>query len=427
MGAEAIGRPVSLRMNASPKTTTTLRLSVASTESGPCVVVLAHRRPDSLRRLLGSLQLLNSAQGTPLVISVDGNGADEVHSIAEAFEWPFGEKEVLRHESQMGLREHVLSCGDLTEEYGDVIMLEDDLVVSPQMLVFARQCVDAYRGDTRVAGVSLYSPQFSEPAQLPFMPMLDGNSVFFAQVPSSWGQVWTRSQWHQFREWYSEHAAHSDLERIDSLPPIYKSWPQSSWKKYFAGYLAAEEKYFVYPRHSLSTNCGDAGVHLSGGTGLFQVPLVYASSPYTFGGIEESLAVYDAFWEPLADRLKRLCPVLSGAEFEVDLYGKKPYHNLKQAHTLTTRGCSTAMQTFGRLLQPVEMNLALVVPGAEIALARTSDCAKQPLTDQLDDVLYHCSYAALLADRLQEADDIRKSLSWRITEPLRWILKKAQG
>ena len=94
----------------------------------PAIVVVTYNRPDSLMRLLGSLTKARYPVGVPLIISIDGgdNREKQVVKIAEEFPWPHGKKEVICHEKNLGLRKHILSCGDLTERYDSVIVLEDD-------------------------------------------------------------------------------------------------------------------------------------------------------------------------------------------------------------------------------------------------------------------------------------------------------------
>ncbi|MBI3176825.1 MAG: hypothetical protein HYZ35_02430, partial [Chloroflexi bacterium] len=112
----------------------------------PAIVLSAYNRPQALERLLASLQkaAYPAEGGIPLVISIDGgkNGIHpEVRNVAEQFVWPFGPKEVLCHERHLGLVGHVLFCGGLTGTYGDVIFLEDDLLVSPVFYAYATQAL----------------------------------------------------------------------------------------------------------------------------------------------------------------------------------------------------------------------------------------------------------------------------------------------
>ena len=82
----------------------------------PAIVVVTYNRPDSLKRLLGSLSKARYPDGVPLVISIDGGDSheEEVVKIAGEFPWPHGKKEVICHEKNLGLRKHILTKVDVT-------------------------------------------------------------------------------------------------------------------------------------------------------------------------------------------------------------------------------------------------------------------------------------------------------------------------
>jgi glycosyltransferase involved in cell wall biosynthesis len=196
----------------------------------PAIVIAAYNRPHSLSRLLSMVLTAEypDAGGVSLVISIDGGGADEVIRIANEFEWLFGDKEVIAHSKNLGLREHILCCGDLSQKYGAIIMLEDDIVVSPAFYQYASELGGFYYDDAQVAQVSLYAYEYGELSLERFHPLNIGYDVFFMQWASSWGQLWTDRQWHAFREWYVGHSG--DLVKKPKLPEYVRGWPASSWK-----------------------------------------------------------------------------------------------------------------------------------------------------------------------------------------------------
>ena len=163
----------------------------------PAIISVAYNRPHSLNRLLGSLKRANyaGAKDVTLIISIDKSNNDNVYAVASDFEWPHGEKKIIRHEQNIGLRKHIISCGDLSDVYGSVIIFEDDMYVGPGFYSFARQALEKYINDPKIAGISLYSYTHNEFARAPFMPVADGFDAYFMQVPSSYGQIWTQKQW----------------------------------------------------------------------------------------------------------------------------------------------------------------------------------------------------------------------------------------
>ena len=99
----------------------------------PVIIVVAYNRPNSLQRLLNSLAQADYTgyDSITLIISIDYSNSPEVISAAKNFTWEFGHKEIIKHSENLGLKKHIIFCGDLTEQYQSVIILEDDLVVAP--------------------------------------------------------------------------------------------------------------------------------------------------------------------------------------------------------------------------------------------------------------------------------------------------------
>ena len=136
----------------------------------PIICVVAFDRPNSLQRLLNSLLKSKNISDTKLIISIDNKAPENYNivEIAKSFSWPFGEMEIIYQEQRLGLKEHILKCGDLSKIYGSVIILEDDLYVSPFFYNYSCQALNYYDNDSNIAGISLYSQPYEEITELPF-------------------------------------------------------------------------------------------------------------------------------------------------------------------------------------------------------------------------------------------------------------------
>ena len=120
------------------------------------IVVVAYNRVTSLNRLLNSL-LQADVEDAPLIISIDKSNTDTVERFANNFIWPFGEKKVITHDKNLGLRTHILSVGDWLDMYDAIIVLEDDIVVTPGFYRYAVSAYSYYHKDKNIAGISLYN------------------------------------------------------------------------------------------------------------------------------------------------------------------------------------------------------------------------------------------------------------------------------
>jgi len=340
----------------------------------PAIIVLGYNRPGCTLRLLESLKKTHWADSsfTPsLIISID-KGDSAVMEIAHSFTWDVGEKRVVQLDEHFGVRRHVFQCGALAEEFGSIIMLEDDLVVAPYFYEYATQCIEFYKDDANIAGGALYHHQLNETAKRAFLPMQDGSDVYFLRLAASWGQFWTGTQWKAFREW-CELRTHKDIEAI-AIPWDVKKWPWSSWKKWFTAYLVDQGKYVVYPRFSQSTNFMESGTHNPVKAWDFQTELDCTSRDWRFKNINDSIARYDAYCEIDPNVLKDKHSDLKNYDFEVDLYGVKRVECVQKPFMLTTRPVKNAILGFDRSLRPDVANVIFNMNGVDIQLAKTRDC-----------------------------------------------------
>jgi hypothetical protein len=334
------------------------------------IVVVAFNRPKSLLRILSSICNANYGKDSVrLVISIDkASNNNDVIDIANEFKWDFGEKIVNVQETNLGLKKHIIQCGDLTEKYGNIILLEDDLFVSKEFYNYSKDALNYYSDNNQIAGISLYSHRFNETAGLPFQPITDGYDNFFMQLPSSWGQLWTEKQWKQFKEWYIRNSENNT--RINSnLPNNIKHWPDSSWKKYFTLYMIEENKFFVYPFTSYTTNFGDIGKHYWKTNTTLQVPINNVGKKHCFSNLEETDSIYDAYCENI--NLFKYLILESPDDILVDLYGsKKEYKNKR--YIITTKILNyKIIKSYSMSLKPLEENIIRDISGDQVYIYDT--------------------------------------------------------
>ena len=263
----------------------------------------------------------------------------------------------------------------LSQQYGSVIVLEDDLYVSPHFYTYTVQALNYYGDDPQIAGIALYSPRISGIAKkMPFFPMQDGADVFFSQMVCSWGQAWSAKQWAPFKAWLD---GGQEVRAGDQLPHSIKRWKDHSWVKIFSKYVVEAHRFFVYPYVSYTTNMGDAGVHFQRHEPEFQVSLQMGRPKPRFHHIDDAKAVYDVCFDLLPSRLNALQPALAEYQYVVDLFGIKDLDTHPEKWVLTQQPVSRSAKSWGRALIPWEMNIIQDIPGQEIHLARKEDIRPQ--------------------------------------------------
>lgn len=307
------------------------------------------------------------------MISIDGGGMRraEVSQTAADFSWSAGEKRIIQHEHNLGLIGNVFFGGDLSGEYGRIILLEDDLVVSRAFYHYAQNALDYFAGDSQVAGISLNALWFNGFSQRPFVPIHDGSDGFFMQVAWYQGQAYTAAQWAAFRAWLA--AANSRPTLADPMHEAFTRFPETDWFPVKTKYLVKTGRYYAFPRVSLTTNFGEMGTHFNHRTSFFQVPLQGKRRNWEWQSLAEATAVYDSFQELLPERLACLLPDLAGLDFDVDLEGVKSAAKLVRPFTLTTRPCRHPQQTWGMRMWPLAANIIEGVSGQGISLCRRQD------------------------------------------------------
>lgn len=343
----------------------------------PALVAVGYNRPDCMERLMKSLLQAEYPEGNiNLVVSIDeSNKSNEIENVVNSIGWPYGDLIIRRFDKRQGLKNHVLQCGDLSEKYGAVIILEDDLIVSKSFYYYVIESLSFYKNDKNIAGISLYSHAWNGYTNTFFTPQRNEYDTFFGQFSITWGECWTKSQWTDFRIWYKENSNYVDSQQI---PDSINRWGEQSWGKFFAKYIAEKNKYYVIPYTSLSTNYSEAGSHNICRSSSHQVMLFDGvCRNFKFPTYELGIK-YDMFFErvfnektciggiPIAD----LCMNLNG--------GKSNFENKKFVAT-TKKYPVHETASFDLALRPIEQNLIYEVPGEGIYIYKAEEIKnKQP-------------------------------------------------
>ena len=377
----------------------------------PAIVAIGYNRKDSLERLLNSILDADYPDGEiPLIISIDHHPDNQpVIDLANSVRWAHGPKIVKTHTQRMGLRPHVLECGSYSLTYGCAIVLEDDLFVSKDYYRYTMAAQEFYADCPQVAGVALYSYARDEAGVFPFTPQASPWDTYFIGTEVSWGQSWTARQWEAFMDWYH---AHPVLEPMPGLPEHIRSWPETSWAKYFAAYMADQGKYYVCGYFSRSTCFNEAGQH----TGLkeiwFQTRLMQGvPEAYRFPPFDRGLK-YDTYLE--STELQPYLGVYTGGKpvriaFHGEhLQGEEPF-------LLTTEPLPYAIAAdFGYEMTPVEQNIIYGVAGNDIHLYDLSKPAPRPENRFVWEQHELCTLSV---------KDLLKYCWFKIIRKIRWMLR----
>lgn len=354
------------------------------------LVVVGYNRPDSIRRILKSLaEAQYDYENIQLVVSIDHSGNEEVVQAAEDFVWKYGPKRVWYRPGRLGLRKHIISCGDLTEEYGAVMILEDDLLVSPDFYNYAMQALEKYGEHPKIAGIGLNSRKELLESPYPFYPLHRGDDVYFQQFATSWGQVWNRRMWSDFKVWYE---AHQELPQNPEVPLTILRYPETSWAKFYQSYVVAEQKFYVFSYESLTTNFGDAGEHFNHSSSAFQSVLFYGKKEYRMPEFEDGVK-YDIYGEPLGMGQYLGIPE---EELTCDFWGRKQEASYRKYLLTCCRRPFKAVRQFSMCMKPMELNVMKEIPGKELTLYDTTEADPAFKPDKQDRIrLFEYGYGVI--------------------------------
>ncbi len=160
------------------------------------IAIFAYNRRDRLAALIHSLERCEGFAESPVTIYIDGPrgqadgfAVEEVRALVRGLKHP--NVKYIISETNRGLRNSVFrGVSQLVATYGRVIVLEDDLVLSPIALSYFNRALDYYADDTRVWSISGY---ISDAKGLRDFPR-----ALILPYAHSWGwATWSRA-WGQF-------------------------------------------------------------------------------------------------------------------------------------------------------------------------------------------------------------------------------------
>lgn len=344
-------------------------LSDSSNKDKIAIVAVGYNRKKSLDRLLKSLNNAIYDVDVPLYISIDASGDEDLYDYVKQFPWGHGSKYINIQEKKLGLKNHIFQCGDLTKFFKAIVLLEDDLYVSPFFFEYVRKSVERYGDNPLVAEISLYRNEYNGYVGLPLTHQQTGSDTYLMQDVSTWGQIWTEQMWTGFKEWMGNHD--NGYYQCVDMPGIIKAWA-NAWSKYYNAYVVDTHKYVVYPSISVTTNFSDGGVHGGTNNTVVQVNLLDGPKNYNLGDVDK-LVRYDIYYnnEELYDWLG-----LSKEDVCLDLYG---FHERvgKERYILSVRRLGfKIINQYALNLRPIELNIKYNIKGKGIFLYDTQQPCK---------------------------------------------------
>lgn len=234
------------------------------------IVVFGFNRPDALMNTITSLLQNEEAKQSDLYIFVDGpreckNGEKEkVEKVRDYVKSITGFKSLHYTFSEInkGLANSIIEgVNQVVNQYGKVVVLEDDLVLMPNFLNFMNNGLDFYENNQQVMSVCGHSCKVKTPKGYPY-------DAYFFTRSSSWGWGTWKDRWNQvdweLKDWnavVSNRKAFIRSEGSDVFKMLndWKLGRNHSWAIRFCYAQFVQNKLSVFPIKSLVDNEGFAG------------------------------------------------------------------------------------------------------------------------------------------------------------------------
>ena len=232
------------------------------------IALFAYHRPDHLARVLQALRANPEARESDLVAYSDGPKHPGHEAGVEAVRVQLRELDgfrslrVVERDRNMGLAKSIIAgVSELVEAHGEVVVVEDDLVVSPDFLRYMNQGLERYRHEENVASIHGYRYPLASTS----------TSSFFIRGADCWGWATWRRAWKVFEpdsRVLLARLRHRKLERHFDFDGTYGyvrmlqdqiEGRVDSWaiRWYASAFLA--DMVTLYPRESLVENIGHDG------------------------------------------------------------------------------------------------------------------------------------------------------------------------
>ncbi len=248
------------------------------------IVLFVYNRLYHTRQTLEALQKNDLASKSELIIYSDSaknkNDLEKVVKVREYIEKIDGFKKIIirKTKENIGLANSIINgVTKVVNEYGKIIVLEDDLVTSRFFLRFMNEALEAYKDEPRVASIHGY-----------IYPIKNLPETFFIKGADCWGWATWNNKWSIFEsdgKKLLDNVKKKNLEREINFNYAYNytemlkdqiKGKNVSWaiRWYVSAFL--KNMFTLYPGQSYVQNRGfdNEGTHTKTKTVLFKTNLV---------------------------------------------------------------------------------------------------------------------------------------------------------
>jgi Glycosyl transferase family 2 len=233
------------------------------------IALFVYNRPQHTRQTVEALQINSLAGDSDLIIFADApktnQQAEAVREVRQYIHQVDGFKSVtiIEQETNFGLAKSIIDgVTTIVNERGRIIVLEDDLIVTPHFLDYMNRALDKYEREQKVVQISGY--------MFPVKLEIEEDALFLP-LTTSWGWATWKRAWDLFdpdAKGYARVKADSALRKSFNLDGAYDYFSMleaqlagrvDSWAVRWQLSAFLMGGLTLYPRHSLVVNSGFDG------------------------------------------------------------------------------------------------------------------------------------------------------------------------
>ncbi|MDO9208877.1 MAG: glycosyltransferase [Sulfuricurvum sp.] len=178
---------------------------------------------------------------------------------------------IIEREKNFGLAKSVIEgASEILNQYGNIIVLEDDIITSPNFLCYMNSALEFYKEDEKVFSISGHT--------IPLKTLEKwGKDTYIALRPASWGWATWKNQWENI-DWdlldYDAFMQDKTKTKKFNMGGVdltrmlrhYREGKNNSWAIRWAYAMYKAGKYTIYPKVTKVQNIGfsDEATHCNG-------------------------------------------------------------------------------------------------------------------------------------------------------------------
>lgn len=237
------------------------------------VIVFGYNRKEHLQKTLSALEHNTLAKDTEVFVFLDGaKGDKDKDSVGEVKDFLRDYSEgaiyksitVVSSEYNRGLAASIIEgAAQIIEQYGKVIVLEDDLVTAADFLEYMNACLDFYAEDSRIWSITGYTLPLKGLKKYPYDTYLSYRASSWAW--GTWKDRWETVDWDvkDFNKLCKDKKRQRKLNRggreMFKMLKAQQEGKVNSWAIRWCYSQSMQDKYTVHPKYNKVANIGTDG------------------------------------------------------------------------------------------------------------------------------------------------------------------------